>query len=69
MQPLDAIFSSPRSAVAREQEESGSEDMEISSSELGRTICAARIAWLPREATMGKPPRFFAADTLFLRIP
>ncbi|KAL6884306.1 Mif2/CENP-C like domain-containing protein [Trichoderma longibrachiatum] len=32
MQPLDAIFSSPRSAVAREQEESGSEDMEISSS-------------------------------------
>ncbi|KAK1256413.1 hypothetical protein MKX07_008672 [Trichoderma sp. CBMAI-0711] len=31
MQPLDAIFSSPRSAVTRE-EESGSEDMEISSS-------------------------------------
>ncbi|KAL7951046.1 hypothetical protein V8C42DRAFT_308368 [Trichoderma barbatum] len=31
MQPLDAIFSSPRSAAAR-QDESGSEDMEISSS-------------------------------------
>ncbi|KAL6881442.1 Mif2/CENP-C like domain-containing protein [Trichoderma novae-zelandiae] len=31
MQPLDAIFSSPRSAVTRE-EESGSEDMDITSS-------------------------------------
>jgi hypothetical protein len=42
MQPLDAIFSSPGDAEAN-RDESGSEDMEISSSELN--LFAMRIRW------------------------
>lgn len=68
MQPLDAIFSSPRSAVTRE-EESGSEDMEISSSELGRTIARTCAA----ESLASRGNDWQALDsmllTLFMRKP
>ncbi|EHK46312.1 hypothetical protein TRIATDRAFT_43162 [Trichoderma atroviride IMI 206040] len=69
MQPLDAIFSSPGDAEAH-QDESGSEDMEISSSAGPgpRTVLKNRHSFHCRNATSSSPTRNPSAEKAARRL-